>query len=138
MAGPWKRSQVVRARRVCHVPGCPAFEPCPAHGAANGRGTPAARGYDRRWREYSERFRRANPDCRLCGQQGRKVPCALVDHIEPVSGPSDPGFWDPANHQALCRPCHATKTKVEGRTQAPLADRAPVNHASRERQWRFA
>jgi 5-methylcytosine-specific restriction endonuclease McrA len=36
-----------------------------------------------------------------------------LDHIHPVTGPDDPAFYDPANHQSLCHACHSAKTMSE-------------------------
>jgi len=73
----------------------------------------ARRGYGRRWREYVSRYRRDHPLCVLCLAEEHLEPTACVDHIVPVSGPDDPLFWDEANHEALCRTCHARKTARE-------------------------
>mgnify|MGYP001601057410 CR=1 FL=1 len=48
-----------------------------------------------------------------CKAAGRVVPAVIVDHILPVSGPSDPKFLPEWNHQALCIPCHNLKTARE-------------------------
>lgn len=50
------------------------------------------------------------PCCRLCLTQGKQVKAAEVDHIVPLArGGSD----ERSNKQALCKPCHATKSKAE-------------------------
>ncbi|WEG14915.1 HNH endonuclease [Pullulanibacillus sp. KACC 23026] len=49
----------------------------------------------------------------MCLKDGRLEPSRHTDHIKPVSGPNDPLFWDPNNHQALCVSCHSTKTAKE-------------------------
>jgi 5-methylcytosine-specific restriction protein A len=52
---------------------------------------------------------RAEPFCRECLAQGRRVLTEQVDHIRQHA--TDPGlFWDRANLQGLCRPCHTRKT----------------------------
>lgn len=68
-----------------------------------GRGTAAERGYGGRWLKHRRRFLKEHPYC-VCGN-----PASEVDHTRPVP-PTDPLFWDPANHQALCRSCHSRKT----------------------------
>lgn len=95
----------------CAQPGCPNLvwrgARCPEHERKREqeRGSAAARGYGSRWREYRERFLIANPHCVLCLAKGLTVPSEVVDHIKAHKG--DQGlFWDPANHRALCRPCH--------------------------------
>lgn len=65
---------------------------------------------DRRWKKYSERFRRASQVCALFDSCGGIAQC--VDHIIPVEDGGD--FWDTANHQPLCNSCHARKSAREG------------------------
>ena len=71
------------------------------------------RGYDYRWQKYRKQFLIDNPLCVKCLEEGKSVPATNVDHIEPVSGPDDPLFWDEDNHQALCHSCHSRKTARE-------------------------
>lgn len=116
-----------RPKRPCAHPGCPELVErgwCSTHAAERAererektraydrrRGSSTARGYDWRWRKYSERFLWKHPVCACgCGQ-----PAEEVDHIEPVTGPDDPRFWDPTNHQALSKTCHSRKTARENR-----------------------
>lgn len=69
------------------------------------RQTAAQRGYDSRWRRYRERFLAENPFCVYCQRLGRVTAATVVDHVVPHRG--DRGlFWDPNNHQGLCKPCH--------------------------------
>lgn len=127
-----------RPARVCAEPGCPQFEPCAVHpktprGDDADRPNAAARGYDARWAAYSARYRRQHPWCRTCEAEGRRGPTQIVDHIKPVTGPDDPGFWDKENHQPLCRSCHGIKTNREGRTSqapAPPASRPTTKRTS--------
>jgi 5-methylcytosine-specific restriction protein A len=88
------------------------------HGKASidGRPSAEARGYGAKWTAYSAEYRERNPWCVTCARNGKRIAVALVDHIKPVAGPDDPTFWDPNNHQGLCRSCHAVKTKAEGLT----------------------
>jgi len=81
------------------------------------RGSSAQRGYDARWRRYRKRFLRAHPLCELHQQRGDLVPATVVDHIVPHRGDTDL-FWDPSNHQALCKRCHDAKTAGEVNTRA--------------------
>lgn len=76
-----------------------------------GRPTAAARGYDHRWRAYVAAYlsEPANFLCACGCGRGAEV----VDHIKPVSGPADPLFWTPSNHQPLTRACHSRKTATE-------------------------
>ncbi len=71
------------------------------------------RGYTWRWRKYSKRRLQEHPWCVHCEQEGIAGLAHETDHIEPVSGPDDPRFWDPENHQSLCGTHHKRKTVTE-------------------------
>ena len=79
------------------------------------RGSSSARGYGSRWQAYRRAFLLEHPLCECELHQGRDdAPCATdVDHIRPVTGPDDAGFWDRSNHQALAHACHSRKTARE-------------------------
>lgn len=77
------------------------------------RGTSASRGYGYRWTQYSKLYRQNNPLCVKCEAAGKLTPVQCVDHIKPVSGPDDPLFYEPTNHQSLCKTCHSIKTASE-------------------------
>lgn len=64
------------------------------------------RGYDHIWSKLSDRFRRKNPFCRFCEQQGRDAtPADVTDHIIPVQDAPDMRLkW--SNLQPLCDHCH--------------------------------
>jgi 5-methylcytosine-specific restriction endonuclease McrA len=71
------------------------------------------RGYGSRWQRYRERFLKANPLCAMHLSFGKTVASEVVDHIEPHKG-SHRLFWNPKNHQALCKQCHDThKQRLE-------------------------
>jgi 5-methylcytosine-specific restriction protein A len=73
------------------------------------RGHPASRGYNYAWRKASREYLARNPLCAKCLERNRVVAATVTDHIIPHKG--DPGlFWDPGNWQALCKPCHDSKT----------------------------
>lgn len=126
---------------VCSYPGCPTLTHggrCPVHMPArpvDRRASAADRGYDHHWARYSLTYREANPYCRQCMAEGRRTATDVVDHIVPVTGREDPGFWDPSNHQPLCRSHHASKTAQEGRTQAQSP--VEVEHAAEGQPWFF-
>lgn len=71
----------------------------------NKRESSARRGYNGRWQKYRERYLRENPLCVMHQEQGRTVAAEVVDHIVPHKG-GHKLFWDPKNHQALCKQCH--------------------------------
>jgi len=111
-----------RAMKPCNKPGCRNLTHdryCAEHKRQEAkrydqqRGTAAQRGYDSRWNVYSRSYRKRNPLCVECLKKGDTVPSKHTDHIIPVSGPDDPLFWDPNNHQALCHSCHSRKTAKE-------------------------
>lgn len=73
------------------------------------RPTSSARGYNGSWDKAKAEYLRAHRFCVRCG-----APAKLVDHIEPHKG--DKGkFWDRANWQALCTPCHSGPKQREER-----------------------
>jgi 5-methylcytosine-specific restriction endonuclease McrA len=82
------------------------------------RKTATERGYGSTWARYSRNRLARQPECVGCGD-----PARVTDHIVPVTGPDDPRFWDPENHQSLCIPCHSVKTTketAEGRNGAAI------------------
>lgn len=79
-----------------------------AHDAV--RGNSHARGYTWRWRQYALGYLRNHPLCVECLPRKTLTAARHVDHIQAVAGPDDPRFWDEANFQALCQPCHSAKT----------------------------
>ena len=137
------------ALRTCAAPGCGALVRsgrCDRHALQKAMSLPysSAKGYDRRWRVYSERVRagmiwrgtdgrvlgvlcgdrpHAAPETgdSVCQREGRVQPAECIDHIVPVAGPNDPRLHDRSNHQALCNRCHALKRQRES-----LAARATV------------
>jgi len=58
------------------------------------------------WRKYRRAFLSRNPLCVECGRVAE-----VVDHITPMRLGGD--FWSPDNHQALCAPCHNSKSGRE-------------------------
>ena len=75
----------------------------------------AARGYGGRWQRFRVWFLKRDPLCVRCQR-----PATDVDHITPVTGPDDPNFYKPGNHQALCHGCHSRKTRKD-MTRAPTS-----------------
>lgn len=100
-----------------------------------GRESAARRGYDTRWRRYRETYLSAHPLCVMCWGRGTVSPATVVDHITPHQG-DHKLFWDPANHQALCAPCHdGDKRRLErsGRVVGCSEDGTPLDPAH---HWR--
>lgn len=88
------------------------------------RGAQAPRYNDRRWRRVRARILRERPDCECgCGR-----PSEVVHHLD-GRGLEGPRAYDPANLQALTKPCHDSLT---GSTQGAFASaprrRPPERH----------
>lgn len=107
--------------KPCSKPGCPALtegQYCSEHGRSvqqrydRERGTAAGRGYDHKWRKAREGFLRKHPLCVYCHQKGLIITATVVDHIKPHKG-DKALFWQRANWQPLCKPCHDAKTVRE-------------------------
>ena len=92
------------AKAITHNPNRPRAERL--------RQTSAQRGYGGRWQRYRDTFLAANPLCVRHLAQGQTEPATVVDHITPHKG-NEELFWDPDNHQALCKLCHDRKTATE-------------------------
>jgi 5-methylcytosine-specific restriction endonuclease McrA len=69
------------------------------------RGNRHEQGYDNHWVRARGRFLAAHPLCVMCQARGRLTPANVVDHIVPHRG-DQVLFWDTANWQSLCTPCH--------------------------------
>ncbi|MBM7795195.1 HNH endonuclease [Pseudoglutamicibacter cumminsii] len=106
-----------KPKRPCSQPGCPELTDhrfCPAHARAEDERyrtyqlDPAInKRYDHRRRKIRNAYIQAHPLCEQCQTQGRVTPAQEVDHIVPLE---DGGTHDEANLQALCKPCHSSKT----------------------------
>lgn len=96
---------------------------------ADNRRSARQRGYTSRWERYRLSFLDAHPLCAMCQAEGRITPATVVDHRRPHKG--DPAlFWDPDNHQPLCKPHHdGAKQREEhrGYRQGTDADGRPTD-----------
>ena len=70
-----------------------------------------ARGYTYRWRLLSAKYRRLTPWCEL-RYEGCQSVAVDTDHRIPVRA-GGKSVWN--NCQAVCRPCHARKTREDAR-----------------------
>ena len=112
-----------RPNTPCKHPGCPKLVPygtsyCEDHAPAHLHDTKTTleKGYGKRWQKARAVFLREHPLCVRCLQAGKATPATVVDHVKPHRG--DPVlFWDRSNWQALCKPCHDSKTMTEDRYQ---------------------
>ena len=101
-----------KPRQPCRHPGCPRLSDrvyCPERRALYARESAAGRGYTGKWQRARTTFLKKHPLCAYCLAQSRLTPATVVDHVIPHRG--DPAlFWDEANWQPLCKPCHDQKT----------------------------
>jgi len=106
-----------KPKHPCSYPSCPELilpgeSFCTDHKRAEQkrydkqRGTAAQRGYGPRWQRYRRLYIAENPLC-INFDECHNV-TTIVDHIQPVSQGGD--FWDPKNHQPMCKSCHDRKT----------------------------
>lgn len=77
------------------------------------RPTASARGYNHEWRKARTEYLAMHPHCRECTQLGVTRLATVVDHIIAHRG-DQRLFWQRANWQPLCEPCHnSTKQRQE-------------------------
>jgi 5-methylcytosine-specific restriction protein A len=115
--------------RYCIHPGCrtlvsgqPRCDPhaTQRHREHDARRDPANRALynNTRWRTYSRNRLAQYPLCVRCSGLAE-----VTDHIKPHRGDYE-AFWDPANHQSLCKPCHDRKTaREDGAFGRPAVER---------------
>ena len=65
------------------------------------RPTAVERGYTLVWRRFSIAYRQQHPVCMMCLVK----PSECVDHIEAMTGPDDPRWYDESNLRAS-KSCH--------------------------------
>ena len=64
-----------------------------------------------RWRAFRRIYLASHPLCVMCESSGRVASATEIDHVVPVSRGGE--TWDDGNLQALCKPCHSSKTLAE-------------------------
>jgi 5-methylcytosine-specific restriction enzyme A len=108
-------------KRPCPYPGCNALVDsgrCEKHKIQDRRqiderrGSAHARGYTAQWRKYRLMYLQEHPLCVSCNAHGTIKTASEIDHIRPHKGDMKL-FWDPLNHQGLCKSCHSAKTSRE-------------------------
>lgn len=78
--------------------------------------------YGYRWQQAREGFLRKHPLCAQCERQGVVEAASVVDHIVAHRGDMEL-FWDRANWQSLCGPCHNSwKQRLEKSGREPGCD----------------
>ncbi len=65
-----------------------------------------------RWKRLRARKLLADPLCVYCMAKGEYVPATIVDHVKQHFG-NLLLFWDWANLQSLCKPCHDGRKQKE-------------------------
>jgi 5-methylcytosine-specific restriction enzyme A len=63
-----------------------------------------------RWQKFRNWYLSAHPLCEHCGQEGRVTEATVVDHVVEIKDGGE--RFNDANSQALCRTCHARKTRA--------------------------
>ena len=89
------------------------------------------RGYGPRWRRARLLYLTAHPLCVMCEQLGRTNPATVVDHKIPHRRDAVL-FWNEANWQSLCAPCHDRHKQSQERTgsmRGACADGMPIDPA---------
>jgi 5-methylcytosine-specific restriction protein A len=94
--------------------------PCPRHERERRRFWDAHRDqatrslYTRQWAAYSKARLAEYPLCAdpFGNHAPRIVAATVTDHIVPHQGDRE-RFWNPTNHQSLCKACHDAKTALE-------------------------
>ena len=99
-------------KNICHDLYCDECRPKQRKNLDRNRGTAHQRGYTSRWARYAKQYRIQNPLCVRCSSENELGPADVVDHIIPHNGDQEL-FWDPKNHQSLCKPHHDVKTASE-------------------------
>jgi 5-methylcytosine-specific restriction protein A len=67
------------------------------------------------WRHVRKAQLQAQPLCERCRLKNFLVPATVVNHKKPHKGDWSL-FIDPANHQAVCQPCHDGPIQAEEAT----------------------
>jgi 5-methylcytosine-specific restriction endonuclease McrA len=108
--------------RYCMKPGCTATTAsgwyCAAHkvgrSVVDARKSASARGYDRRWADYSREFLRRFKACAVCGQ-----PSTVTGHFsmsaEAMLARFGRMILEDAHYRPLCRACNAKDKHYNGR-----------------------
>lgn len=70
-----------------------------------GKESSTKRGYGYKWQQARAGYLSKHPLCVYCARVGRDTQATVVDHRVPHRGDMKL-FWDSANWQPLCKPCH--------------------------------
>ena len=70
--------------------------------------------YKKGWKQARERQLFAKPLCERCEARGIIVAATVVNHKKPHKGDVHL-FFDPDNHESVCKPCHDADIQSEER-----------------------
>lgn len=90
----------ITAGQLATLLGRPVYEAPDNRRADARRPTARQRGYTAAWNKARLEFLAYHPACACC-----QAPATVVDHATPHRG-DIAIFWDKANWQVLCKPCH--------------------------------
>ena len=112
-----------RPLRPCRHTGCPVLTRdgwCPAHKPRHKRRQSAEYHAWYTLPIWTDRLRPAQllaePWCRQCAAEGKRVRATVVDHVVPHEGDWQK-FSDPGNLESLCKHHHDQKTQAERRAR---------------------
>jgi 5-methylcytosine-specific restriction endonuclease McrA len=66
------------------------------------------------WQQARQAQLAREPLCERCKSEGRLVPATVVNHRRPHKGDTTL-FFDPANHESVCKPHHDSAIQSEER-----------------------
>lgn len=111
----------------------PFARPKPQAPQPEARGSSAERGYDGEWTAFRNEVITDHPICEHCWHfDGRSVPTKEIDHVIPITGPTDPLRFDRKDVRGLCRAHHHRKTKRLDKRIRAYFDRLISNRMSFE------
>jgi 5-methylcytosine-specific restriction protein A len=97
------------------------------------KATRQERGYTDRWLRLSKQFLTEHPLCEDCDANGITEAATEVDHVDGL-GPNGPRGFDETNLRALCKVCHAKKTRRSTGAGPLRVVRGPCQVRSEEEQ----
>src|SRR5689334_6947250 len=98
-------------RLKCLRPRLDQRTPNPLWRSDSARGSRHQRGYGWTWEQLRERV--LERDCGLCQPCLKRSIVTLATQVDHITPKAEGGTDDQANLQAICEPCHETKTRAE-------------------------
>ena len=93
--------------------------------------------HTRRWRQARKRQLTAHPLCAVCLADGAITEATVVHHKTPHKG-DERLFWDPSNHESVCKAHHDGPLQSEeaiGYSRAVGADGWPADPRHPANKW---